>query len=383
VDLENQGPLDMESLEKAFDRTVMLLQQMKVEVDAAYIGSNWRGTWATSRLYEEKDMAYMPTGAPVGWYFCNTSHTSDVLADDVAAGYWTIAIDPADVTTGEPALGNPDVSGKVLSSTTAGVRSWIDNTWQEPVLGNPDVDGMTLVSTAAGVRSWGFPVVEAPSAGGQLHNKSLPLYYDGIYQTSGSQREIETTAIMGVSTDGTDYMTVPAGTYATGITASNVYFYVYLVRLVSTGATTLAYSSGGLNPGATYSATRRISLLYNNSSGYLCRFWQREGKVSWLNTGDMPVLTVSTTTAFVQYDPHAVIPTSFIDEYEFVVIATGACTVQISFDGGSTTILTLSFTTTALQQNFSVPAEIARSSNFVIKHATLSVVIKFKSITLR
>lgn len=103
----------------------------------------------------------------------------------------------------EDSLGNPSVSGYVLSSTTAGVRSWVaqsggggsvddtaysaawngdtatagsknaiydylvnfdadsdgsytDETWWdvEPALGNPASDGYVLSSTAAGVRSW-------------------------------------------------------------------------------------------------------------------------------------------------------------------------------------------------------------------------------------
>ena len=78
---------------------------------------------------------------------------------------------------GEPALGNPAGNGYLLSSTTAGVRSWVApptaGVWgqitgtlgnqtdlsnalglKEPSLGNPASDGYVLSSTALGSRSW-------------------------------------------------------------------------------------------------------------------------------------------------------------------------------------------------------------------------------------
>ena len=83
----------------------------------------------------------------------------------------------------EPALGNPSVSGQVLSSTTVGVRSWITppsapvssvfgrtgavgaqagdytaaQVGAEPALGNPSIDGYVLSSTTTGTRSWIVP----------------------------------------------------------------------------------------------------------------------------------------------------------------------------------------------------------------------------------
>jgi hypothetical protein len=45
-----------------------------------------------------------------------------VAAPDPHPSYAT----DADLSGKEPALGNPDTDGKVLSSTAAGVRSWID-----------------------------------------------------------------------------------------------------------------------------------------------------------------------------------------------------------------------------------------------------------------
>ena len=89
----------------------------------------------------------------------------------------------------EPALGNPSTSGWILSSTSGGVRSWIappaapvtsvfgrtgpvvaqasDYTpafiGAEPALGNPSANGYVLSSTVAGVRSW---VAQSGGGGG-------------------------------------------------------------------------------------------------------------------------------------------------------------------------------------------------------------------------
>jgi len=88
----------------------------------------------------------------------------------------------------EDSLGNPTTDGDVLSSTISGVRSWIpaavSNAWgsitgtlsnqtdlqaaldaKEPSAGNPTVDGQVLSSTIAGVRSW---ITPSTSGGGGI-----------------------------------------------------------------------------------------------------------------------------------------------------------------------------------------------------------------------
>lgn len=72
------------------------------------------------------------------------------------------------VVPGEPALGNPDVSGKLLSSTDAGVRSWVAA--GEPDLGNPATTGYVLSSTTVGIRSWVArePALGNPAADGYV-----------------------------------------------------------------------------------------------------------------------------------------------------------------------------------------------------------------------
>ena len=79
-----------------------------------------------------------------------------------------------DLIGAEPELGSPSVNGWILSSSSAGVRSWVapnahshaiaDVTGlqaaldgKEPILGNPSASGHVLASTTAGVRSWVAP----------------------------------------------------------------------------------------------------------------------------------------------------------------------------------------------------------------------------------
>lgn len=81
----------------------------------------------------------------------------------------------------EPALANPDATGKALSSSVAGVKSWIG---VEPPLGNPAEDEYILSSTAAGVRSW----IPAPEGGGAnlallAHSNAVSSNTDTDYST--------------------------------------------------------------------------------------------------------------------------------------------------------------------------------------------------------
>ena len=92
VDWVNNDPLDAGLLERSFDRTVMLLQQMNQEVLAGTSAFTWEGTWATGTAYQVRAMVEGPDG---NWYYCNYAHTSGVFATDLAAGIWTLLINRA------------------------------------------------------------------------------------------------------------------------------------------------------------------------------------------------------------------------------------------------------------------------------------------------
>lgn len=88
---ENEGALDMELLEQDFDKTIMLLQQLKSEFYRAPAQANLRGAWATATDYVQGDVVWDSTDEI--FYACYVAHTSGALATDVAAGYWFESLD--------------------------------------------------------------------------------------------------------------------------------------------------------------------------------------------------------------------------------------------------------------------------------------------------
>jgi hypothetical protein len=120
----------------------------------------------------------------------------------------------------EPALGNPTTNGYVLSSTTAGTRSWIappsapvssvfgrtgavvavatDYTpafiGAEPALGSPASNGQVLASTTAGVRSW----TSLPTVPTIAHTTDF-LAGDGAGNAVDSGKVVPTGAVVGTT----------------------------------------------------------------------------------------------------------------------------------------------------------------------------------------
>jgi len=206
----------------------------------------------------------------------------------------------AALTAKEDALNNPTTDGDVLSSTIAGVRSWItlpaavSNAWgsitgtlanqtdlqaaldaKEPSAGNPTVDGQVLSSTIAGVRSWITPSAGTVSA-------SLPFFH-ASYHSGGNNGGASVVApatsirpindFSGILNLGDTYgslpiingniISVPAGiwkinvkcavfgtgltqigTYSVGTTGPAIYGDTYSVTSdVGTGGNTLSYDA--------------------------------------------------------------------------------------------------------------------------------------------
>ena len=91
VALENQGPLDMETLEKALDRNIMITQQIQSDVEGLTTSSDWLGAWVTGTAYKIRNIVQATDG---NWYTCLADHTAAALfATDLAAGRWLLVID--------------------------------------------------------------------------------------------------------------------------------------------------------------------------------------------------------------------------------------------------------------------------------------------------
>ena len=91
VALENYGPLDMETIEKVFDKNTMLLQQMNASMAGSIVVSNWRDDWVTGAEYVVQDIVRDPVGG--SWYQCFEQHVSDVFLTDVGLGKWKKVVD--------------------------------------------------------------------------------------------------------------------------------------------------------------------------------------------------------------------------------------------------------------------------------------------------
>lgn len=94
VDLIAAGDFDPETLERALDRCVMLLQQMNVTVSGLALLSNWYGPWASGVVYPTNAIVIGPDKS---WYICSIAHTSLVFADEVILGQWETCLDYADL----------------------------------------------------------------------------------------------------------------------------------------------------------------------------------------------------------------------------------------------------------------------------------------------
>jgi hypothetical protein len=97
VDWVNNNPLDMSIVEAAFDKDVMLIQQLKSIVDDATIVTNWRGDWVTGAAYNRRDMIISTSNNNL--YICLTAHTSGTFNTDLANGLWSLIFDAASLST--------------------------------------------------------------------------------------------------------------------------------------------------------------------------------------------------------------------------------------------------------------------------------------------
>ena len=178
------------------------------------------------------------------------------------------------LTTGgaEPSLGNPSTNGQILSSTTSGVRSWINNTGSsyvlpvatESVLGGVKVDGSTITVTFDGVIS---------SSGG---GSSIGTTQSGVIYERGSTFISEYTADMVVYANMTTTPATVTGNYTTGS--------IFLTTIPYTVCTGIRF----------YAAS---------GHSYTVRLWQYTNQVAALSTVSVgPVDSTGIWTAYLSED---------------------------------------------------------------------------------
>ncbi len=207
----NNNALPAAIIERSFDRTIMLLQQMNTQLAGALQATEWKGAWETGVSYSLLNVAVYEES----WYVVIDSHTSGVFATDLAEGKLRLLLDvssitalhediegwhtdidawqaqtaldviatAADVTDAETARDLAEGYAAAALAAAAAVDLPVPETGDEgkalivadpytdgyelgsveaeSPLGNPASDGMVLSSTAAGVRSW----VDSWSAG--------------------------------------------------------------------------------------------------------------------------------------------------------------------------------------------------------------------------
>lgn len=92
TDWLNNERLDENSIEQAMDKVTMLIQQLETTMNYASLLFAWQGEWAVSTVYAMGDLVIGSLG---NIYRCTIAHTSNTstFANDLAAGYWTLAID--------------------------------------------------------------------------------------------------------------------------------------------------------------------------------------------------------------------------------------------------------------------------------------------------
>ena len=92
TDWVNNEELDMELLEKSFDRVIMILQQFNTQMTSELAAITWRAGWKTGTVYDARDLVQAPNS---NIYLATRGHTAGVFETDLLTGYWNLVIDIA------------------------------------------------------------------------------------------------------------------------------------------------------------------------------------------------------------------------------------------------------------------------------------------------
>ena len=94
TDWVNNEELDMELLEKSFDRVIMILQQFNTQMTSELAAITWRAGWKTGIVYEARNLVQAPNS---NIYLATRGHTAGVFETDLLTGYWNLVIDIAEI----------------------------------------------------------------------------------------------------------------------------------------------------------------------------------------------------------------------------------------------------------------------------------------------
>ena len=178
-------------------------------------------------------------------YISSSSSWSVVTLRDTAG---VDLVDSTDLATKEPALGNPAANGYVLSSTTAGVRSWISNAYAVTL----DTDLSIFTSTQGVETAYTYTI----NSNTFLPGESLELEISGYFNATANAKSI--SVLFGATT-------ILANTVLTS--PNNVLFKarVTLFNIANTGLSTDGVLTlNGNNPELEYDSISSLDFTSNN-----------------------------------------------------------------------------------------------------------------------
>ena len=121
TDWVNNEELDMELLEKSFDRIIMILQQFNTQMTSELAAITWRAGWKTSTVYDARDLVQAPNNSI---YLATRGHTAGVFETDLLAGYWNLVIDIAAIAG---YAGAADVARIAAEAYSLQAEAWAHN----------------------------------------------------------------------------------------------------------------------------------------------------------------------------------------------------------------------------------------------------------------
>ena len=109
----NNEELDMELLEKSFDRVIMILQQFNTQMTSELAAITWRDGWKTGIVYEIRDLVQAPN---TNIYLATVGHTAGVFEDDLLAGKWNLVIDISEIAGYASAAGVAQIAAEAAAT---------------------------------------------------------------------------------------------------------------------------------------------------------------------------------------------------------------------------------------------------------------------------